>query len=63
MNREKAKEKWMSAFEEIYDKAPSMFEWHKTLIVTDTESMVSYGEDGKEYTLQIAPWEKDVEDS
>ena len=63
MKREKAKEKWMSAFDKIYDKAPSMFELHKTLIVTDTESMVSYGEDGKEYTLQIAPWERKDEDS
>ena len=63
MKREKAKERWIAAFDKIYDRAPSMFAWHKILIVTDTESMVSYGEDGKEYTLQIAPWERDDEDS
>ena len=60
--REKAKQRWLEAFDRIYPKCERLFRWDATLVVTDTETMVCYGEDGKEYTLQVAPWDKDEEE-
>ena len=47
----------MKAFDELYDAHPSMFSENATLVITNTEDLNVYGEDGKEYTLQLAPWE------
>ena len=55
--REYARQRWMDMFEKVYEKNESIFRYGNTLVVTDTESLRIYGEDGKEYTLQIADWE------
>ena len=47
----------MDTLDEIYDRAPSLFSENATIVIANTETMEVYGEDGKEYTLQVAPWE------
>ena len=57
--RERARERWMAMFDEVYPKNESLFSDYATLIVTNTEDLRTFGEDGKEYTLQVAPWESE----
>ena len=59
--REYARQRWMDMFEKVYEKNESIFRYGNTLVVTDAESLRCYGEDGKEYTLQIADWEREDE--
>lgn len=54
---EKARERWMKMFDNIYPKCESLFRYGTELVVADRETLKTFGEDGKEYTLQVAPWE------
>ena len=60
--RERAKQRWIEAFDRIYPKCERLFQWDTTLVISDAETMVCYGEDGKQYILQVAPWEKNEEE-
>lgn len=55
--RDQARSRWMQIFENLYPKYESLFRYGTELVVADAETLKTYGEDGKEYTLQIAPWE------
>lgn len=58
---ERAKKRWMDMFDRVYPKCASMFRADTTLVISNTEDLRTYGEDGLEYTLQIAPWESEDE--
>lgn len=55
---ERAKKRWMDMFDRVYPKCASMFQAHTTIVISNTEDLRTYGEDGLEYTLQVAPWEE-----
>ena len=59
---ERARKRWMAMFENLYPKYESMFRYGTELMIIDRETLKTYGEDGKEYTLQVAPWESEDED-
>lgn len=59
---EKARRRWMDMFDKVYPKCESMFRADSTLVISRVDDLKTYGEDGLEYTLQVAPWEGDGEE-
>lgn len=60
--RERARDRWTDIFEKVYSKDTSIFHHGTELIVVNVETMKCYGEDGLEYTLQVAPWENEADE-
>ena len=59
--KERARKRWMDAFDRIYPECESIFSPNATIVVANTEDLTVYGEDGLAYTLQVAPWESEDE--
>lgn len=59
--KERARKRWLDMFDNIYPNCESMFWSNATLVISNTEDFRTYGEDGREYTLQVAPWESEDE--